>query len=478
MTTLKAISLSIVAALGLTLAQSHAAPAAPPATKAATNGTSGSAPKVRSTSTTIGLIDPSKVAPELKELTNEVNRLRLERTKLQYQNFIHDDKLKSELAAQLARQKRLELENKLAEAELKKELTRRTQDIQKLKLEADKITQNLALESAKAKQKIEKEIAKLKDDHQRLQIENAVATAKAQRRTEEARAQQAELELEASRLRAEMTRLESEGDRRNYADSKPVYLSNPLKDGTLLLSDRVIPMNGVVSSRMADYIADRINYFNNRSTKHPIFILIDDSPGGSVMAGYKILKSMHGSAAPVHVVVRTFAASMAACITTLADESYAYPNAIILHHQMSYLGYGNMKQQEERRREAEEWWRRLAKPLAEKMGITVDDFVEKMYEKESSGDWAEFADKAVELKWVDHIVEDIRETGVIKNPDAKRTATRSITLSQTSGSQADRDPQALVEKIDEKGKPYMQLPRLNPFDCYFIFNPDNYYRMY
>ena len=53
------------------------------------------------------------------------------------------------------------------------------------------------------------------------------------------------------------------------------------------------------------------------------------------MAGYKILKAMEGSAAPVYVVVKSFAASMAANIATQSKKSFAYPNAIILHHQIS-----------------------------------------------------------------------------------------------------------------------------------------------
>ena len=34
----------------------------------------------------------------------------------------------------------------------------------------------------------------------------------------------------------------------------------------------------------------------------------------------------------------------------------------------------------------------------------------------------------------------------------------------------------VVEKTDDKGRAYVQLPRLKPFDLYFIYNPDGYYR--
>ena len=34
----------------------------------------------------------------------------------------------------------------------------------------------------------------------------------------------------------------------------------------------------------------------------------------------------------------------------------------------------------------------------------------------------------------------------------------------------------MTERADEKGRPYMLLPRLNPVDCYYLYNPDNYFR--
>src|SRR5439155_12788338 len=169
-----------------------------------------------------------------------------------------------------------------------------------------------------------------------------------------------------------------------------------------------------ISTEAADKICARINYYNNRERSLPIFLVIDDSPGGSVMAGYKILKAMEGSEAPVYVVVKSFAASMAACLTTLAKKSFAYPNAVILHHQMSAFSGGNLTQQQEWIKEMEEWWRRLADPVAAKMGIGREEFVKQMYAHSSGGDWNEFADNAKKLKWVDQIVDEIEETAMVR----------------------------------------------------------------
>ena len=156
---------------------------------------------------------------------------------------------------------------------------------------------------------------------------------------------------------------------------------------------------------------------------------------------------------------------MAACITTLAEESYAYPNAVILHHQISsqiILAQLNLTEQKEFYEESQRWWVRLAAPVAEKMGITTDELIERMYAESSNGDWSEFADEAVKLKWVNHIVEGIVESSITINPDKEEKPSDG--------------KQALTEQVDAEGKPFVFLPRLNPKDVYFLYNPDGYYR--
>jgi len=249
-------------------------------------------------------------------------------------------------------------------------------------------------------------------------------------------------------------------------------VKNPLReDGTLVISDRRIPLNGMISTNTADFITNRIDYWNNKDRELPIFIVIDSSPGGSVMAGYRILKSMEASDAPVHVVVKSFAASMAAAITTLAKESYAYPNAVILHHQISaqVMGQMNLTQQREFHEECTRWWVRFGTPIADKMGITADELIKRMYAHSTSGDWNEFGEEAQKLKWVNHIVQGIDETSFTKDPDAAPAA--------SPVTPAPGRPNALVEEIDADGKPFVWLPRLDPKDVYFLYNPDGYYRM-
>jgi ATP-dependent Clp protease protease subunit len=236
----------------------------------------------------------------------------------------------------------------------------------------------------------------------------------------------------------------------------------------------------VITPSTADHIAERIDYFNNQSHDHPIFIVIDRSPGGSVEAGYKILKAMHGSPAPVYVVVKSFAASMAAAIATLSKRSFAYPNAVMLHHQMSYGWGGNMTEQRERLKEAEEWWRRLAAPIAGKMGIGLDELVKRMYSHRSTGDWREFGDAARKMKWVDELVETVREESYIKNPDAPPPHIffpgTPLPHPGTTPPPMPRRAEISDEQVDSRGHHFVTLPRLDPVDCYYLFNPDNYYR--
>jgi ATP-dependent Clp protease protease subunit len=362
---------------------------------------------------------------------------------------------------------RLETLNKLAAEKLTQETSDLRAEIAKLKLERELITEKLALETAKRQEAVKGTVAEAELEIAHLTSEAELSRIRSEKLANDLKAVQSEAALELTRLQSEISTIQARGKRESYADSDPVYLKKPLReDGILVISDRRIPLNGMIVSTTADYVTSRIDFWNNRDREQPIFIVIDDCPGGSVMAGYRILKAMEASDAPIHVVVKSFAASMAACITTLAEESYAYPNAVILHHQISsQISFArlNLTQQKEFFQESTRWWERLAAPVANKMGITTDEFIEKMYARSTSGDWSEFADKAKELKWVNHIVEGIVESSITLNPDAKKASTEKKT--------------ALVEKIDDEGKPFTYLPRLNPKDVYFLYNPDGYYRM-
>ncbi|MEL6106313.1 MAG: ATP-dependent Clp protease proteolytic subunit, partial [Planctomycetota bacterium] len=306
-----------------------------------------------------------------------------------------------------------EMEAEMKELKSKAALDKARQDSELLamKLELERLSAEASLESARRK----KATATYGLETDILVAENALLKQKFTKLKQESDIGN----LERAAALTEITKGISLAENREKAKSRVLseidYKSRPFQGGELCITDRRIPLNGVITSSTATYVSERIHFFNNQSDA-PIFLVIDSSPGGSVMAGYRILKAMEASDAPIHVVVKSYAASMAAIITTLADDSYAYPNAILLHHQMSSFVSGNMTQQAEQLEVNQEWARRLMEPVCEKLGTTPEAWVKEMYENSSTGDWEEFADRAQELGWVANIVPRIREESVIKKP--------------------------------------------------------------
>ena len=411
--------------------------------------------------------------PEEKARKEELKRLRDERELINARLTLRSEQFKEALVELREEKERLAMENSVERERLSAELSEKRLETDRLNAEIDSLNKRISLEGLKVKQQLNEELAELRLEEERLKIANSIAQKKMENEVAELRLADMKLKHERAALDAEVAALQAQlaikekGDLvedQVKVDRSLMYLKEPYVDGVLHISDRRVSLNGLIWSGLADYVSERINFYNNESQDYPIFLVIDSSPGGSVMSGYKILKAMHGSKAPVYVVVKSYAASMAASIATLAERSYAYPNAIVLHHQISWGFGGNLTQQREYLEEAEEWWRRLARPIAEKMGLTLNEFISLMYEKNSDGDWKEFADQAVELKWVDQVVDRIWEMSVDKNPDRFG---RSIIFARSD----------LEESIDDEGKPFVNLPRLDPFDFYYMHNPDSYYRM-
>lgn len=407
---------------------------------------------------------PAQPSPEQAELTKlstenqladqrlkkKLGTLNSEKEELKAQYELELQRQRSKAAALEAELAAAAAENKLADEKNRKAMAELGMRLARLKAENDLKAEQQRMETiADSKEKNEIDLAMRRMDmaERKLKFEKL------------------ELENRLARLNSDLDLRGKKSEWKKESNTEPVYAEKPFQGRKLVISDRRIALNGPIFTGVADYVTERIHYYNNISTQ-PIFIVIDMSPGGSVLEGYRILKAMQASKAPVHVVVKSYAASMAAIITTLADKSYVYPNAVLLHHQMSSFVWGNMTQLKEQLELAREWERRLWIPLSKKMGVSPDDLRKKLYEKNSDGDWEEFGDKAVELKWAGAVVDEIEETGIVKDPNEKGPT-----------KPANRIPgMELEEKTDEKGQRYVSLPRLEPFDFYFIYNPDRYYR--
>ncbi len=404
--------------------------------------------------------------------TAELAKLKKENETLEAKYKLMLAKQKFELATSQAEIKKLSVQKSLADKRLEKQNAGARADLAKerLRLEKEKLVFEESLRKLKQEHATQKAKNDLTAEKQRVQkLHNAGEKNKTELKELAMKNRQLELKLQIAELSNRAKKYEQSIAIRTKRESwqsqatrEPLRTKKPFSNGTLVISDRRIPLNGPIFWGAAKRITERLHYFNNKSADEPIFLVIDYCPGGSVMEGYRIVKALQASKAPVHVVVKSFAASMAAVITTLADESYAYPNAIILHHEMSTRNSGNMTNLKEQLASAREWEKRLMGPVSKKLGLSIEQFRKKMYDNNSEGDWDEFADNAKKLGWVKHLVTEIQETGIIKNPDL------SSARSTHFGS--------LEEKRDNKGNRFVELPRLRPFDMYAIFDPDNYYR--
>jgi len=388
-----------------------------------------------------------------EQLSAELARVRAEKARLDAKMALNASQQAAANEPEATRLAGMQREAQLRAAALDAELAAGNAEMVRLKAEQDLLDMRHRVK-----------LASMRREQEALAAENALTAEK--RRAEQARLadEQMRVDIESRTMAGRLAQRDAQEKLREGVDALDAYPEQPLKDGVITVSDRRISLNGPIVSGTADYVCDRLDWFNNQDRTKPIFIVIDNSPGGSVMQGYRIVKAIETSDAPVHVIVKSFAASMAATIATLAPHSYAYPNAIILHHQMSTGISGNMTDIEQEVKSAQEWERRLAEPIARKMGISMAEFKERMYKARKTGDWDEFADNAVKLKWIDHVVNEIREEGIRRKPSAAPAAPMWGMF-------------GVSMKQDEQGRPYMSLPPLDPYDYYFMVNPRGFYRI-
>ncbi len=392
--------------------------------------------------TSLNLIEQQKYQQKLRPVNEE-----REENSAKYNALYEKQKL--ELSPLEFDLKRLQLESNLQDEKFKRELADMRQQRERLRLQNDLEREKLAAEQIKA-------------DAEKLKMDVAMRDLDFQGR--KLRADQELAEHKTVAIKADLELRAKKEAWKKEANKDPDYPLEPFKDGVLTISDRRIALDGPIFYGVADYVTERIHYYNNKDETLPIFIVIDSSPGGSVMEGYRIVKAIQASKAPVHVVVKSFAASMAAVITTVAPHSYTYPNAVVLHHQIRSFSGGNLTQQKEQLEILKEWYKRLAEPVAKKVGYSLDGWTKEMYKHSSDGDWQEFGDEAVKLKWVDRVVHEVRETGFVKDPDEVKDEAKG------------KKSFMLAVTADAQGRESVRLPRLQPFDAYWIYNPDQYYR--
>lgn len=230
------------------------------------------------------------------------------------------------------------------------------------------------------------------------------------------------LQEQNNRLQAEIDLIQAKIKRDKYIYQQPVYLKKPLRtaDNILVISDRCIHLNGEIVPWKADWIVDRTAFFNRKNSQYPIFLVIGSSPGGFVLPGIRILQAIKYSKAPVYVVLKDFAASMAAILVTLSPNSYACTGSVMLHHQCWLWSFSRMNVTD-----LKQWyqylgkrWKNIGGAIAKKMGISLQNFEKKLAEK--GGEWREYSDDAKKLKWVNHIINGIEDTAIFTLPEMEQ----------------------------------------------------------
>ena len=96
-------------------------------------------------------------------------------------------------------------------------------------------------------------------------------------------------------------------------------------------SKRFININGEITDELAVDFTDKILELNLESNE-PITVLIN-SPGGEINSGLLMYDAIVGSKAPVRMICRGKAYSMAAVLLACAGKRYMLPNSELMLHQ-------------------------------------------------------------------------------------------------------------------------------------------------
>ncbi len=317
------------------------------------------------------------------------------------------------------------LETELAVSALKSRRSGTLQEADRTNLEARaelrqarNDTDNAAALEAKAAAERTESIATLK---------SSIATFRSS-----AKAREIELEFKIKKLEADaaLARITTETSRKKQAKlagsvierAETNHPLDPFHDGVLAISDRRIALNGNMTDPVARDMIDRVSFLNRRDAKAPIFIVIDSCSGGSLMAGYQFAKAIESSLAPVHVVVRGEVGGVASLILAAAPHSYVLGSTFVAHSEPSvYVRGSSVTQAAEGREQTKAFFARLYAPLARKTGIDAESFIKQLYANNSRANWVVAGNDAVRLKWADHLVTKIEETGLAEIAPAIRT---------------------------------------------------------
>lgn len=138
-----------------------------------------------------------------------------------------------------------------------------------------------------------------------------------------------------------------------------------------LKGENVVGLFGEVNQN-AKIIADQIRAFN-RSSKRPIYLIID-SPGGSVVSGANLIAAIQASKLPVYTICYNLCASMAAMIHQYGDRRLAVDRSLIMFHPASSQMRGNLDVIHSLTRTLVRYIGKIEVDVAKRIGLSYNEY--------------------------------------------------------------------------------------------------------
>ena len=132
--------------------------------------------------------------------------------------------------AKRAEQERLATDNKLEAERLIQATSAMRAEVTQLKLERELMTEKLALATSKRQIALQEALSTLEAEKEKITEEGELSKIKSEKLSYDLKTTQTEGALDITRLQNDVARIEASEKRARFADAKPVFLQNPLKE--------------------------------------------------------------------------------------------------------------------------------------------------------------------------------------------------------------------------------------------------------
>lgn len=270
-----------------------------------------------------------------------------------------------------------------------------------------------------------------------------------------------EKKLELEKYSLQEKKNKQEKDIKKYIfnkNQKYTYTPYDKKTGILRISDRKVQFPMIlISPKHAQKILNKISFYTSQND-YPVFLIIENSYGGSFYAINLIIQAVENSRVPIYVVGKSHVAGGAAAILARAKYSFCYPTTLVTLTEVTtpswepVSDYSSFKQGVDFMKQYGE---RIYLPIIKKMNNSSIKTVDQLYariRKENIGRyWMTTGVGAKKNKWVSNLIEDIRDDS-IDSYDKNFSYNKIFSLQQLFDSLSSLE---------------------NTYDTYFIFKPKN-----